>query len=185
MRDAHPDHRTMPPEVTSLLSRNIRAMVDARRAFERSKTWTDCAADWITRRIGSMGFVGVHAVLVAAWIVLNVRVIPGVRPWDPSPFAMLAMIVSAEAIFLSTFVLITQNRMQRLADTRADLDLQVNLLAEHEVTRALKVIDAIAKRVGAEVPDEKQVEALEEDVEPEQLLREIERVDRENDPLAR
>ena len=73
---------------------------------------------------------------------------PGLRPFDPFPFVMLAMAASVEAIFLSTFVLISQNRMAELADKRADLDLQINLLSEHEITRLVKLLDAVAKRLG-------------------------------------
>jgi uncharacterized membrane protein len=72
------------------------------------------------------------------WIVANLGWIPGVPKWDES-FVVLAMWASVEAIFLSTFVLIGQNRMQAAADNRADLDLQISLLAEHEVTKLTTV----------------------------------------------
>jgi len=99
------------------------------------------------------------------------------------------MIASVEAIFLSTFVLISQNRMAHLADKRADLDLQINLLAEHEITRLVTIVDAIAERVGVHVMPREAVAELKRDVDPELVLRTIEtleNVDKEQtgDPSA-
>jgi len=88
----------------------------------------------ITRFSGTMRFVYVHIVVYGFWILANLGVVPGVPKFDPS-FVILAMAASVEAIFLSTFILITQNRMSAAADKRAELDLQISLLAEHEVTK--------------------------------------------------
>ncbi|MFT3772780.1 MAG: DUF1003 domain-containing protein [Minicystis sp.] len=102
-------------------------------------------------------------------------VVPGVRPFDPFPFVMLAMIASVEAIFLSTFVLISQNRMAALADRRADLDVQINLLAEHEITRLIALCDAMAQHLGVHPePGSQRIEELKRDVRPEAVLDEIE-----------
>ena len=101
---------------------------------------------------GSMTFVVVHAVFYGGWLIVNLGWIPSVRPWDPFPFVMLAMIASVEAIFLSTFILISQNRMQQLADRRAELDVQIGLLTEHELTRAIQMLDGIAQRLQAPRP---------------------------------
>jgi uncharacterized membrane protein len=80
-----------------------------------------------------VAFICVHAVIFGGWIVVNLGWTP-LPPFDPS-FVVLAMVASVEAIFLSTFVLIMQNRLAALADERAELDLQISLLAEHEITR--------------------------------------------------
>src|SRR5919112_483099 len=122
-----------PPGLTSVLERNIRALNDRRKREEERSTAEERIAEAMTRFTGSMPFVYLHLALVAFWILANLGAIPGVRPWDPS-FVILAMWASVEAIFLSTFVLISQNRMQAAADKRADLDLQISLLAEHEIT---------------------------------------------------
>src|SRR5205823_12269357 len=95
---------------------------------------------------GSMRFVYVHLVLYGAWIIANLGWIAGVRPWDPS-FVVLAMIASVEAIFLSTFILITQNRMARAAERRAELDVQVSLLAEAEITKLVQLVSEDRKSV--------------------------------------
>ena len=172
-------------ELAAVVGDNIRAMLDARAAFESRKTAQERAADRITAFTGSLPFVYVHAAILAGWMAMNSHAIGSLHPWDPPPFAFLAMLASVEAIFLSTFVLISQNRMQRLADKRADLDLQVNLLAEREITRVLQTVDAIAKRVGAETPSANDLHVLKQDVGPEQVLREIERAEAEEEKVDR
>src|SRR6185503_13364965 len=109
------------------------------------------------------------------WIVLNVKWVPGVRPWDPS-FVILAMVASVEAIFLSAFVLITQNRMAATAERRAQLDLQVNLLAEHEVTKLIRMVSAITQHLRVETESGPEIEELKNDIAPEAVLDEIESV---------
>jgi uncharacterized membrane protein len=118
-----------------------------------------------------MRFVYVHLALYGGWIVANLGWIPGIEPWDPT-FVVLAMIASVEAIFLSTFVLISQNRMAAESERRAALDLQINLLAEHEVTRLMALVCAIGDRLGVDSPEE--VDELKRDVAPEAVLDAIE-----------
>jgi uncharacterized membrane protein len=127
----------------------------------------------ITRFSGTMRFVYVHIVVYGFWILANLGVVPGVPKFDPS-FVILAMAASVEAIFLSTFILITQNRMSAAADKRAELDLQISLLAEHEVTKLAALLSAVAERLGVETDVDADVEELKEDVAPEAVLDEIE-----------
>lgn len=157
-----------------VVARNIEALIEARGRFEERKTFEQRVADAITKFAGSMWSVYAHGLLYGGWILLNTGIVPGVKPWDPFPFVMLAMAASVEAIFLSTFVLISQNRMGELADRRADLDLQINLLSEHEITRLLDVSVAIANKLGVEVPEREEVDALRQPVAPEKVLEEIE-----------
>ena len=173
----HVEQRQAPArsELSTVLHRNIRALLDARRKQEREATADQRLADVITRFTGSMPFVYLHAVMVGLWFLVNLGLV-GVKPFDPYPFVMLAMIASVEAIFLSTFVLISQNRANRLADRRAELNLQINLLSEHEVTRLIRLVDAIANRL--DVPRE-DLEDLKQDVQPQAVLGEIERSERE------
>ena len=103
----------------------------------------------------------------------HLGVVPGVPKFDPS-FVILAMVASVEAIFLSTFILITQNRMSAAADKRAELDLQISLLAEHEVTKLAALLSAIADRLGVETDVDAEVDELKQDVAPEAVLDEIE-----------
>ena len=139
-----------PPQPRSLnrtLTRNIEALQERRRADSDTASMQDKLADAITRFTGSLSFVYLHLFLFGFWILANIGGIPGVPAWDES-FVILAMVASVEAIFLSTFVLITQNRMAALAEKRAELDLQISLLAEHEVTKVVAMVAAIADHLG-------------------------------------
>jgi uncharacterized membrane protein len=120
-----------------------------------------------------MRFVYLHIALFGAWIVANLGVIPGIAQFDPS-FVILAMVASVEAIFLSTFVLISQNRMAAMADKSAELDLQIGLLAEHEVTRLVTMVAAITERLDVKTEADQEVPELKQDVAPEVVLNEIE-----------
>jgi len=166
----------IPPELDHILSRNIAALLEARRAAEAQRTREQRIADAITRFTGSMAFVYLHALLFGSWIVVNLRLIPWIRAFDPFPFVMLAMIASVEAIFLSTFVLISQNRMSVMSDRRAELDVQINLLAEHELTKLIATVDAMALKMGVEHEVRKELAPLEHDVTPETVLHGIDKV---------
>lgn len=175
---------SMPPLVTShpsglapVVARNIAAILERRREEDRRKTFQERLADGITRFSGSMRFVYLRLTIFGLWIVINLGWIPGVPRFDPS-FVALAMAASVEAIFLSTFVLISQNRMAALADKRADLDLQVSLLAEHEITRLITLVQAMAQRMGIEQARDPELPELAQDVAPERVLDEMEEVER-------
>ena len=162
-----------PDSLAPVLDRNI-AVLRARRAAEEVKaTLEERLAEGITRFTGSMRFVYLHLAVYGFWIVANLGWVPAVPRWDPT-FVVLAMVASVEAIFLSTFVLISQNRMAAAADKRADLDLQVDLLAEHEVTRLIALVSQIAERLGVEGADQRELEELKRDIAPEAVLDKIE-----------
>jgi uncharacterized membrane protein len=105
-------------------------------------------------------------------VAANLR-IGGMPAFDPYPFGLLTTIVSLEAIFLSTFVLVSQNRQAAIAERRAELDLQINLLAEYEVTRILTMVDALAKQRKIKKYDGGELKDLEKDVKPEAVLEEL------------
>lgn len=159
--------------LNSSLRRNIDVLRQRREEEEASAGAQERLARVITRFSGSMRFVYAHLALYGGWIVANLGWIPGVRPWDPT-FVVLAMIASVEAIFLSTFILITQNRMAAAADRRAELDLQVSLLAEAEITKLVELVSEMASRM--EVPEARQgeIEEMKQLVQPEAVLDAIE-----------
>ncbi len=161
-----------PGAIAPVLDRNIAALRSRREQEEANATRQEKLAELITRFTGSMRFVYVHVAIYGLWIVANLGWIPFLPPWDPT-FVVLAMVASVEAIFLSTFVLISQNRMAAAADKRADLDLQINLLAEHEVTRLIALVSAMAERMGIDTP-KREMEELKRDVAPETVLDRIE-----------
>lgn len=103
--------------------------------FEKTKTRADRMAESVARFVGNMKFVYIHAVLFLLWIILNT--VAWIEHWDRYPFNLLTLVVSLEAIFLATFVLIAQNRQERRADLRAQLDYEVNVKAEQEVQQIL------------------------------------------------
>jgi uncharacterized membrane protein len=162
-----------PPGMTPVLERNIRSLQLRRQREEATAGWQERTADAITRFTGSMAFVFLHLAAFGFWIVANLGWVPGVPAWDPS-FVVLAMIASVEAIFLSTFVLISQNRMAATADKRADLDLQISLLTEHELTRLIALVSALSRHMGVETEVDEEVEELKQDVAPEAVLDQIE-----------
>jgi uncharacterized membrane protein len=171
-------HPPQPGSLNSALSRNIEAL-DRRRRKDASKAGTEeRVASAITRFTGSMLFVYVNLVLVGLWVAVNLGWVPMVKPFDPE-FIILGMVASVAAIFLSTFVLISQNQMARAADQRADLDLQISLLAEHEVTRLVTMVDAIRTHLGVDHEHIDEVEELKKDVAPEAVLDAISEQERD------
>jgi uncharacterized membrane protein len=164
------------------MQRNIHALLARRDAAARSRRPAERLADAITGFTGSMRFVLLHVVIFGSWALVNVGLTPVPR-FDRS-FVILATVASVEAIFLSTFVLISQNRMQEQADERADLDLQVSLLAEHEVTRLIALSQAIARRLGVDDAEDPELGELTRDVAPERVLDEITRQSHEDAPRS-
>lgn len=172
-------HDRQPTELadrvmTRVVGRNIEALLARRQQEERRKGRQDAIADAITGFTGSMRFVYIHLAFFGLWILINLGWLPIVEPFDPT-FVALAMVASVEAIFLATFVLISQNRMAALADKRADLDLQVSLLSEHEITRLIQLTAAMARHMGVAASHDPELNELAEDVAPEKVLDEMER----------
>lgn len=164
-----------------VVDRNIRALLEHRQEQQGSRSRQERIADAITRFAGSMKFVYIHLLVFGLWILVNLGWLPILPPFDPS-FVVLAMVASVEAIFLSTFVLISQNRMSALADKRADLDLQVSLLAEHEITRLITLVTAMAGQMGVGAAQDPELAELSRDVEPEKVMATMEAHEREADP---
>jgi uncharacterized membrane protein len=166
---------------SEIVRKNTIAIAEMQRKVTEARTLAGRIADGITNFTGSMAFVYVHVVWFAVWILLNVGLIhiPRISEFDKFPFSLLTMIVSLEAIFLSTFVLISQNRLACASEKRAELDLQVNLLAEQKATKVLEMLDQITQQldqVGSRFnfkPDP-EVEALKVSPEPQEVLQVIE-----------
>lgn len=159
--------------MAGIVERNIQALLQRRQDDEKKKTQQDRIADAVTRFTGSMTFVILHLIFFGIWILWNTGLL-GLKPFDSS-FVILAMEASVEAIFLSTFVLISQNRMAALADKRADLDLQVSLLAEHEITHLVILVTEIAKKLDIQAAHNPEISELAQNVHPEKVLDQMER----------
>jgi uncharacterized membrane protein len=160
------------PGMTRTLEDNIERLATRQRREAAAAPISERLSDAITAFAGSMTFVALHLAVFGGWILVNLGWLPIVKPFDPS-FVVLAMIASVEAIFLSTFVLISQNRMAAMADRRADLDLHINLLAEHELSRLASLVACIARKLEVEI-DREDMGEIERDVQPERVLDAIE-----------
>jgi uncharacterized membrane protein len=168
MADATHDPAENRTDMASALRENIARLRARREREEREASLGDRVSDVITRFAGSMTFVCLHLAVVGLWISVNLGWLPDVPRFDRS-FVILAMVASVEAIFLSTFVLISQNRMMAAADRRADLDLHINLLAEHELTKLAGLVVQIAARLDIQ-PKDPALHEIGKNVEPEQVL---------------
>lgn len=142
----------------TVTDKNIKAIASLEKRAAQSHTYGERVAGKITRIAGSVLFVVIHTVWFALWIAANANLIPGVMPWDPFPFSFLTLVVSLEAIFLSLLVLMSQNRLTRDADKRAQLDLQINMLAEQESTATLQMLEKICQHLGVNIEGEIQAQ---------------------------
>lgn len=173
MADPHPDRLYHKPDsVEALTQQNVSAIVKLDEAARRHRTFSDRLAAAVAAFCGSIVFLWTHVLWFAGWILFNS--IPGWAHFDPYPFTFLTFVVSLEAIFLSTFILISQNQETRLSERRNHLDLQINLLAEQENTKILNMLTAIASAVGADVSDDPEAAILEQATRPESLVKQIE-----------
>ena len=167
-----PEGHRAAPSAEQLTEQNVETVTRLEETAREQRTPTDRLAEKIAKFCGSMTFVWVHVVWFGSWILLNL--IPGIPHVDPFPFTFLTLIVSLEAIFLSTFILISQNLDSRISERRSHLDLQLNLLSEQENTKMIVILHAIAARVGADLTQDPNLKALSEETQPERLIEQIE-----------
>lgn len=175
-----PTQSTQPgdnPALSKVIERNIRTIIHLRTKAARERGLHGRIADAITAFSGRMAFAYVHVVWFAAWILINTGRF-GVPAFDPFPYGLLTMVVSLEAIFLSTFVLVSQNRQAEETERRADLDLHIGLLTEHELTRVLQMLDVIQDKLQIKDHELSDLADLEMETKPEDVLAEIERLQR-------
>jgi uncharacterized membrane protein len=167
---------TSPPEsageAADAITQNIETIVRLEQAAQRRRTFANRLSDGIADFTGTIWFVLLHLLWFGVWAGVNVGLIRIVPAFDPYPFQLLCMIVSLEGVLLSTFVLIKQNRMGYLSDRREHLDLQINMLAEREVTRVLQMVEEIAKRLN--VPMEGSARELVQDTPVEGVVQQLE-----------
>lgn len=154
-----------------LTKRNIEAIAELEAAADATLGRTDRLAARITRFVGSMTFVYLHVAWFGIWIMAN-GLLPARFRIDPFPYNFLTFITSLEAIFLSTFILISQNHEERLTQRRGHLDLQIDLLSEQENSKMLHMLEEIQRHLGIDHGDP-EIEALKETTQPEHLVEQI------------
>ena len=163
------------PALADVVERNIRTILKLRAQAAVDRSVQERIADAITSFSGRLSFVYLHAVWFGVWLLLNTGWF-GIKPFDVYPYGLLTMIVSLEAIFLSTFVLISQNRLGAESDRRADLDLHIGLLGEAELTQALRMLSSIQTHLGIEQENAEELADLQIQTRPEDILAEVERL---------
>ena len=150
------NNRHHSSEASRRIVRSLKAKADAQR------TASERFADWMTGWFGSVSFLVLNLAVFGFWILIDVGLISGIKPFDPFPFNFLTMVVSLEAIILAITVLISQNREMRVEDLRAEIDLQVDMIAEQEVTKLMKVVVLLAEKNGVD---------LSKDIELQEMLK--------------
>jgi uncharacterized membrane protein len=162
-----------PDRLSNALQRNIEAMEQWRSRQAAAATRQERVIEAITAFMGSMPFVYLHLVIYGGWIVTNLSVVPILPKFDPT-FVALAVSASLEALFLSTFVLMSQNRLSAAEMKRADLDLHVSLLTEHELTKLTEMVEEIAKHFDIKTASHPELAEIKKNIVPEAVLDEIE-----------
>lgn len=167
-----------PPELSSQATvesarKNIETVVRLEQAAMERRSLGERVSDLFTRFMGTMSFVICHLLLFAVWFAVNLGWTP-LKPFDPFPFGILTLIVSAEGVLLAIFVLVSQNRMSRQANERTHLNLQIDLLAEQETTKLLQKVQSLLDHFGVEQsPEDREAERLSQETEVEALVGEI------------
>lgn len=167
-------HAEIPKPVTleEATAQNVQSVHQLQRAADASRSFSENVSQTIAGFCGSFPFFVIHAAWFGAWILWNV--IPGTSHFDAFPFSLLVLVVSLEAIFLSAFILNSENTAKKHADRRSHLDLQINLLAEQENTKMLLLAGRIAERLGIPAGDDPTLEVLEAATRPDHLAEQIE-----------
>lgn len=146
------------------LNENLRSNREVIRSLkteqDEKRSLSEKVADFLTERLGSMGFLILNILWFVVWISLNIGLIPGIEPFDPFPFGLLTTMVSLEAIALAIIVLISQNRSAKIADLREEVDLQVDMQTEREITKLLELISAIAEKQGIDIASDKELQDM-------------------------
>ena len=161
------------PSATPLLDRNVRAVIEHAAEEERSKPTADRVAMTIWRFAGTMNFVYFHVIVFGLWAALDLGWISAIRNFDPT-FTILGTTAAVEAIFLAAFVLMAQLRMADTADKRNQLDVQVSLVAEQEITHILRLVAAMSERMDIADANDPEIQELLRELKPREVLERIE-----------
>jgi uncharacterized membrane protein len=148
MNSATPEPERTQATISRAMEENVRAIKAWEQSALHSRSRAERISEWITSTAGRGPVLLAHLLWFAGWAAVNGGLLPAIRPFDPFPFPLLTTFVSLEAIFLALFVLASQNRLATQADKRAHLDLQIDLLAEREMTAVLQLLQDMAAHMG-------------------------------------
>ena len=162
------------PAPSTVIRENIDAVANMEQRFRERRTPIDRIVDAIADFTGSLPFILIHLAGFVLWFLVNAGYVPPVPRFDPYPYTMLSTVVSCEAVLLSAFVLMKQNRMALRADERDHLHLQINLLAEKEVTKILQTLSTMCEHMGIRGPrEDPQMEELTRNTAVDDLAEEL------------
>jgi uncharacterized membrane protein len=142
--------RKPPPSRSNQAHTNVATIVKLEEEQDQQMSAGERFSAVVARFVGSMGFVFLEIALVVIWLAVNLGLLPGIAPFDLLPFALLWGIVSFEAVLLTAFVLIRQDHMNRKAEHRSHLDLQINLLSEQAATKVIQMLERMSRKMGIE-----------------------------------
>ncbi|KKW17515.1 MAG: hypothetical protein UY58_C0002G0001 [Candidatus Magasanikbacteria bacterium GW2011_GWA2_50_22] len=149
--------------------RSVEARLNKRRALSEK------FADALVSMLGNIKAIVAHAVIFIFWIAINTGLVLGIKPFDPFPFNFLTMIVSLEAIFLSIFVLISQNRESKISDLREEIDIQVNMIAEQEITKIIHLLASLMKHLKVPYEQDPELKRMMQPLNTDEIEKELER----------
>ena len=176
----HP--RSISNSFEELTQKNIETIAQLEQAEADQRSTLERGVDAVARFCGTLPFVWVHILWFGIWLATNA--VPGIQHFDPFPFPLLTLIISMEAIFLTTFVLISQNNQSRISERRNHLDLQINLLAEQENSKMIKMLNAIMGAMNVTIRDT-EADAMQEDTQPEKIAAKIvDTIEQPSDPTS-
>jgi len=179
MKNSNEDKNNSPFHNAPAFNRRLKSRQRVIQSFEAkanaSRSLSEKTADYITARVGSMAFLAINLVWFTAWIAFNAEVIPGFKAFDPFPFGFLTMVVSLEAIFLAIIVLVSQNRAAKIQDLREEIELQINTIAEEEITKIMELQVMLLKKNGIDVSKDEELQLMLEPVDTDSIEKSLQK----------
>ncbi len=167
------DETLAPSKLTGVARENIESITQISQEFARNRSHADRLGQAVTRGAATAGFVVGHLFGVSVWVAVNTGFFSAIEPFDPYPFSLLALLVSLEAVFLATFVLMAQKRQTQQAEHWAHLNLQIGLLAEQEATKMLQLPRSISERLGVQTSHDTELSEMAEKTAVNHLAQEL------------
>ena len=160
------------PEGNKISRRTV--IISHKSKAQMQRTWAHKLADVLAHDLGTITFFILNAIAFTTWIFFNAGIIEGITPFDPFPFSFLTMAVSLEAILLSIIVLISQNRAAKSDQLRQELDLQLDLISEQEITKIMEMLAKIMESHKIDISGDKELMQMLKPTNTQKIEEEIE-----------
>ncbi len=141
--------------------------------IEFEEKWTDALAKFLTKSFGTLRFLILVLIFIVLWIIINLGLIPGINPFDLYPFVWLVTLVQLFSIVLSIVILISQNQEERISEVRQQMDFEINVRAEQEITKILQMIEEIHTKIGIAKLDS-ELEQMKETINISEVKQDVE-----------